>query len=81
MATSNAGLRQAILDYKTAGGGKQLAAAVLARTAEVSSLVRQLAAYVTATANGNMENLLLSGFPTQKPTRQKIGKLAGPEAP
>ncbi|MFL5239258.1 MAG: hypothetical protein ACJ8EL_17025, partial [Rhizomicrobium sp.] len=39
VATSNAGLRQAILDYKTAGGGKQLAAAVLARTAEVSSLV------------------------------------------
>lgn len=79
--TSNAALKTALLDYQTAGGGKQLAAAVDARTAEVSSLMRQLAAYVTATANGNMENLLLSGFPTQKPSRQKVGKLAAPESP
>jgi hypothetical protein len=79
--TANAGLKTALLDYQAAGGGKQLSAAVTARTAEVSSLVRQLAAYVTATANGDMENLLLSGFPIQKPNRQPIGQLPAPLAP
>lgn len=79
--TANGALKTALLDYQAAGGGKQLAAAVTGRTVEVSSLVRQLAAYVTATANGDMEKLLLSGFPIQKPTRQPIGQLSAPDAP
>lgn len=41
-------------------------------------LMRQLANYVASACNGNMTNLLLSGFPTQKPTRQPVGVLPPP---
>lgn len=41
-------------------------------------LMRQLANYVTDTCNGDMEKLLLSGFPIQKPTRQSVGPLPAP---
>jgi hypothetical protein len=41
-------------------------------------LMRQLANYVASACNGDMTNLLLSGFPTQKPVRQPIGVLPAP---
>ena len=41
-------------------------------------LMRQLANYVASACNGDMTNLLLSGFPTQKPTRQPVGVLPPP---
>lgn len=45
----------------------------------LASLVRQLAAYVSVACKGSMENLILSGFPTQKPVRQPIGALPQPQ--
>jgi len=44
-------------------------------------LMRQLANYVASACNGDMTNLLLSGFPTQKPVRQPIGVLPAPSNP
>ena len=41
-------------------------------------LMRQLANYVATACLGDMTNLLLSGFPTQKPSRQPIGPLPAP---
>ncbi len=41
-------------------------------------VMRQLANYVATACQGNMTNLLLSGFPTQKPQRQPIGILPAP---
>ena len=79
--TANDALRVAIQERASAGGGRQLTAVVHARRAEVESLVRQLANYVTATADGNLETLLLSGFPIQKPTHHPVGQLTAPDAP
>jgi len=42
------------------------------------SLMRQLASYVTVACKGDMTNLILSGFPVQKPVRQPIGPLPAP---
>lgn len=42
-------------------------------------MLRQLASYVGVACQGNMENLLLSGFPIQKPTRTPIGILPAPQ--
>lgn len=44
----------------------------------LTGLVRQLASYVTVTANDDMATLLLSGFPVQKPVRTPIGVLPAP---
>jgi hypothetical protein len=52
-----------------------------ARRAELVSLLRQLANYISATANGDMETLLSSGFPTQKGAPSPIGPLPAPNAP
>ena len=41
--------------------------------------MRQLAVYVAGACQGDMTNLLLSGFPVQKPTRSPIGKLGTPQ--
>ena len=41
-------------------------------------MMRQLASYVLVACHGDMMNLLLSGFPTQKPERQPIGPLPAP---
>jgi hypothetical protein len=41
-------------------------------------MMRQLASYVLVACKGDMMNLLLSGFPTQKPERQPIGPLPAP---
>jgi fibronectin type III domain protein len=42
-------------------------------------MLRQQASYVGVACQGNMENLLLSGFPIQKPTRVPIGILPAPQ--
>jgi hypothetical protein len=42
-------------------------------------LVRQLASYVTVACKGDMTNLILSGFPPQKPVRTPIGTLPAPQ--
>lgn len=41
-------------------------------------LLRQLASYVQMACKNDMTNLLLSGFPVQKPVRQSIGVLPAP---
>ena len=64
-----------------AQGGVENVAIRNARRAELVSLLRQLANYVDATANGDMETLLGSGFPTQKSARDPIGPLPAPNAP
>jgi len=43
--------------------------------------VRQLASYVQVACGGDMTNLLLSGFPVQKPARSPIGVLPAPGNP
>jgi hypothetical protein len=62
-------------------GGKEKTAARDARRAELVSLLRQLANYVSATANGDLETLISSGFPIQKTGRTPIGPLPAPDAP
>jgi hypothetical protein len=62
-------------------GGRQLTVAKNAKRAELVSLMRQLASYVTVTSNGDLEKLLSSGFPYQKPTRTPVGVLPAPDAP
>ena len=43
-----------------------------------AGLMRQLASYVQVACKNDMTNLLLSGFPVQKPVRQPIGVLPAP---
>lgn len=62
-------------------GGKEKIAARDARRSELVSLLRQLANYVSTTANGDMETLLSSGFPVQKYTRTRVGPLDAPDSP
>ena len=64
-----------------AQGGKQNTAVRNARRQELTGLLRQLASYVSATANGNMEVLISSGFPVQKAIRTPVGVLPAPDAP
>lgn len=47
----------------------------------VTGLMRQLAGYVQTACGGDMTNLLLSGFPVQKPTRSPIGVPPAPSNP
>jgi hypothetical protein len=61
-----------------ADGGIALTAAKNAARAELGTLLRNLASYVGVACKGNMENLLLSGFPVQKPNRTAIGVLPPP---
>jgi hypothetical protein len=52
-----------------------------AKRAELVSLMRQLASYITVTAGGDMTKLLSSNFPIQKPVRSRIGQLPAPKSP
>jgi hypothetical protein len=45
----------------------------------LTGLVRQLASYVAVACKGDMTNLLLSGFPVQKPVRTPVGPLPAPQ--
>ena len=62
-------------------GGVENTAIRNARRDELVSQLRQIASYVSAVSNGNMEVLLSSGFPVQKPTRTPIGPLPAPFPP
>jgi hypothetical protein len=42
-------------------------------------LLRQLASYVLVTCQGDMQKLILSGFPVQKPSRTPVGPLPAPQ--
>ena len=64
-----------------ANGGTEFTSIKNAKRAELVSLMRQLASYVTTTAAGDMTKLLSSGFVYQKPTRNPIGQLPAPIAP
>jgi hypothetical protein len=44
-----------------------------------ANLMRQLASYVTVACQGDLQNLILSGFPPQKPVRTPIGVLPQPQ--
>ncbi len=59
-------------------GGRAATAAKKSARAALVSLLRTLASYVQVACNGSYENLLLSGFPTQKSTRTTIGVLPAP---
>jgi hypothetical protein len=45
----------------------------------LAALVRQLASHVTVACKGDMANLILSGFPVQKPVCTPIGALPAPQ--
>jgi hypothetical protein len=47
----------------------------------LAALLRLLASYVQVACQGDMQKLLLSGFPVQKPTRSPIGVLPAPSNP
>ncbi len=61
-----------------ADGGIALTAAKKAARSELVVLLRNLASYVQVACKDSMENLLLSGFPVQKPNRIPIGVLPAP---
>ena len=61
-----------------AGGGMTFTSTKNDKRAILVALLRQLASYVTVTANGNLTVLLSSGFPIQKPQRQPVGELPAP---
>jgi len=70
-----------VASANAAQGGVQNTALRNARRTDLVALLRQLANYVSATANGNMDVLLSSGFPVQKPSRTPIGPLPAPVPP
>jgi hypothetical protein len=61
-----------------ADGGRSAISAKKNLRLIVVGLMRQLASYVQVACKGDMTNLLLSGFPVQKPVRQPIGVLPAP---
>lgn len=61
-----------------ADGGLALTAAKNAARADLAALLRNLASYVQVACKNSIENLLLSGFPVQKPSRTTIGVLPAP---
>lgn len=64
-----------------ANGGTELTAIKNAKRTELVSLMTQLAAYITVTANGDLPTLLSSNFPIQKPSRTPVGPVAAPGSP
>ena len=66
---------------EAANRGREEVAIKNAKRAELVSLMRQLASYITVASNGDMAKLLSSEFPHIKPTRSPIGALPTPAAP
>jgi hypothetical protein len=77
---------QTALDNFSAGvaaaadGGRALTAKKNNLRLILVGMMRQQASYVAVACQGSMENLLLSGFPIQKPTRAPIGILPAPQS-
>ncbi|HEY1768889.1 MAG TPA: fibronectin type III domain-containing protein [Chthoniobacterales bacterium] len=66
---------------ESARGGPAQTAIKNGERAKLVRLMRLLADYVCAVANGDMGVLLLSGLPHQQPTRSRIGALRRPAVP
>lgn len=62
-------------------GGPAQTAIKNAKRADLAGLMRVLANYVGAVANGDLSILLLSGYPHQKPSRSPVGPMPKPETP
>jgi hypothetical protein len=62
----------------SADGGRSATAAKKNLRLVLANLLRQLASYVLVACKGIMANLLLSGFPTQKPVHQPVGPMPAP---
>lgn len=62
-------------------GGPAQTAIKNSKRGALVTLMQQFSSYVTITANGDMAVLKLSGLPTQKPTRTRIGPLDAPYGP
>lgn len=61
-----------------ANGGQLEIATKNKRREELVALVRNLASYVQVACKGDLEVLISSGFPIQKPQRERIGVLPAP---
>ena len=67
-------------DQAAAVGGGVAATAKKKNSRRVlAGLMRQLGAYVTVACQGDLRNLILSGFPPQKTTRTPVGILPAPQ--
>jgi len=67
--------------WKAAGGGTALTAKKKNLRAALAALMRDLCSYVQVACKGNMEWLLLSGIPPQKPIHTPVGPVATPVSP
>ena len=65
----------------SSSGGRQNTALRNALRVQLVALLRPLASYVNATANGNLPVLISSGFPIQKTSRTPVGPQPAPGAP
>ncbi len=64
-----------------ADGGRSATEAKKDARKVLTGLVRQLAYYVQIACNGDLGNLILSGFPQHKPVHQPVGQLPQPLGP
>lgn len=64
-----------------ANGGTTQTVIKNTKRAARGALLRELASYVTVACKGQMEDLMASGFPIQKPTRTPASVLPAPVAP
>ena len=62
-------------------GGPAQTAIKNGKRAELAALMRLLANYVGAVADGDLGVLLLSGYPHQKPSHNPVGPMPKPETP
>jgi hypothetical protein len=78
-----AAVTTALTDFITAladaaRGGTALTAIKTSKRTVLVAILRDLATYVQVTCNGDLTVLLTSGFPIQKPQRNRIGVLPAP---
>jgi hypothetical protein len=64
-----------------ADGGRSATSRKKACRKVLTDLVRQLASYVQVACQGDLTNLILSGFPHHKPVREPVGQLTKPPGP
>ncbi len=64
-----------------ADGGRSATVARKQARKALTDLVRQLACYVQVACQGDLAQLILSGFPTHKPVREPVGQLLKPQRP
>ena len=82
LATVQAALDAFIVALEEAAlGGPAQTAIKNGKRAQLAAIMRLLANYVGAVADGDYGVLLLSGYPHQKPTRSPVGPMSKPETP